>query len=269
MTKPAESAMKDGAGGGPAKIALTGVEKGFDDAPVLTGVDLKVEPGESLVLIGPSGSGKTVLLKCIVGLYEADAGSILIDGRETRRLSEGERAEETARMGMLFQRSALFDSMTVWRNITFRLVEEGKCQRRDARELAAGKLETVGLGADVADLYPAELSGGMQKRVAVARAIAGDPEILLLDEPTAGLDPIMTNVINEEILEIARRLGATTLSITSDMDGARAIADRIAMLYEGRIIWCGPKDRVDASGNEFVDQFIHRRAEGPIQMALD
>lgn len=252
-----------------AKISLRGITKSFDDNDVLTGVDLEVRDGESVVLIGPSGSGKTVILKSIVGLYVPDAGSIRIDDQETVGLTEDERTAMNARIGMLFQRSALFDSMTVWQNITFRMVQERRIERGQARGFAIEKLEAVGLGADVADLFPVELSGGMQKRVGVARAIAGDPEILLLDEPTAGLDPIMTNVINDEIIQNAKQLGATTLSITSDMDGARAVADRIALLYEGEIIWCGPASAVDHSGNDYVDQFIHHRAEGPIQMVLD
>ena len=254
---------------GQTKIALAGVTKSFDDNHVLKGIDLEVQAGESLVLIGPSGSGKTVALKCVIGLMNPDAGSIRIDGRETAGLSEGQRTEELARTGMLFQRAALFDSMTIWQNITFRLSQTRDISDQAAREFAIGKLTDVGLAPDVADLFPVELSGGMQKRVGIARAIADEPEMLLLDEPTAGLDPIMTRAINELILENAEKLGATILSITSDMDGARTVADRIAMIYEGRIIWCGPKDDADNSGNPYVDQFIHRRGEGPIEMILE
>ncbi len=251
------------------KIALAGVTKSFDDNHVLRGMDLEVRAGESLVLIGPSGSGKTVALKCVIGLIDPDGGSFRIDGRETAGLSEGQRTDELARTGMLFQRSALFDSMTIWQNITFRLSQTRDISDHAAREFAIGKLIDVGLEPDVADLFPVELSGGMQKRVGIARAIADEPEMLLLDEPTAGLDPIMTRAINELILENAEKLGATILSITSDMDGARTIADRIAMIYEGRIVWCGPKDVADDSGNAYVDQFIHRRGEGPIEMMLE
>jgi phospholipid/cholesterol/gamma-HCH transport system ATP-binding protein len=260
--------MNDTSPGQP-KIALAGVTKSFEDNHVLKGIDLDVRAGESLVLIGPSGCGKTVALKCVIGLMNPDAGSIRIDGRETAGLSEGQRQDDLARTGMLFQRSALFDSMNIWRNITFRLTQTRDIGADAARDFAIRKLADVGLGADVADLYPVELSGGMQKRVGIARAIADEPEILLLDEPTAGLDPIMTQAINDLVLENAERLGATILSITSDMDGARAIADRIAMIYEGRIIWCGPKDDADDSGNPYVDQFIHRRSEGPIEMVLE
>ncbi len=251
------------------KIALAGVTKSFHDNHVLAGLDLEVRAGESLVLIGPSGSGKTVAMKCIIGLMRPDSGSIRIDGRETAGLSEDQRHDELARTGMLFQRSALFDGMTIWQNITFRLTQTRDIGEREARDFAVGKLADVGLTADSADLYPVELSGGMQKRVGIARAIADEPEMLLLDEPTAGLDPIMTQAINDLILENAEKLGATVLSITSDMDGARAIADRIAMIYDGRIIWCGPKDTADDSGNPYLHQFIHRRGDGPIETMLD
>jgi phospholipid/cholesterol/gamma-HCH transport system ATP-binding protein len=232
---------------GQNKIALAGVTKSFNDNHVLKGIDLEVHAGESLVLIGPSGSGKTVALKCVIGLMNPDAGSIRIDGRETAGLSEGQRTDELARTGMLFQRSALFDSMTIWQNITFRLSQTRDISDQAAREFAIGKLTDVG----------------------IARAIADEPEMLLLDEPTAGLDPIMTQAINELIMENAEKLGATILSITSDMDGARTIADRIAMIYEGRIIWCGTKDDADDSGNPYVDQLIHRRGEGPIETMLE
>ncbi len=251
------------------KIALAGVTKRFADNRVLEGIDLEVRAGESMVLIGPSGSGKTVALKCIIGLMRPDAGSIRIDGRETAGLSEGQRTGELARTGMLFQRAALFDSMTIWQNITFRLGQTRAIAAQEAREFAIGKLADVGLTPDVADLYPVELSGGMQKRVGIARAIADEPEMLLLDEPTAGLDPIMTQAINDLILENAEKLGATILSVTSDMDGARAIADRIAMIYDGRIIWCGAKDVADDSGNAHMHQLIHRRGDGPIEMMLE
>ncbi len=250
------------------KIVLSGVAKSYGANHVLRGIDLAVKPGESLVVIGPSACGKTLLLKCIIGLVRPDRGSILIDGEETVGLSSGQRDRVMARTGMLFQRSALFDSMTIWENITFRLCQTHDIGRAEARQVAIEKLRNVGLTADVADLYPIELSGGMQKRVGLARAIADNPEILLLDEPTAGLDPIMTRVINQMIRRNAEKIGATTISVTSDMDGARAVADRIAMIYDGRIIWCGPVDEVDRSGNEYFDQFIHRRSTGPIRMRL-
>ena len=250
------------------KIVLEGVTKSFGDHHVLRGVDLQVGNGESVILIGGSASGKTLILKCILGLVTPDAGSIRIDDQETVGLSEKERKDLFNRTGMLFQQSALFDSQKVWENVAFRLLQEKGRSRAKSKELALEKLASVGMSRDVGELLPSEISGGMQKRVGFARAIANEPEIVLLDEPTAGLDPIMTNVVNDLILDGVRILGATALSITSDMGGARKVADRIAMIYDGTIIWEGPSDQVDNSGNEYVDQFIHNRAEGPIKMAI-
>jgi phospholipid/cholesterol/gamma-HCH transport system ATP-binding protein len=169
---------------------------------------------------------------------------------------------------MLFQGAALFDSLPVWENVAFGLLAEKRCSRHDAHDIAIGKLAMVGMDAAVADLMPSELSGGMQKRVGLARAIASDPQIIFFDEPTTGLDPIMADVINDLIVKVTREVGATALSITHDMASARKIANRIAMLYQGQIIWQGPVADIDRSGNEHVDQFIHGRAEGPIQMAM-
>jgi len=249
------------------KIKLEGVTKSFGDNHVLKGVDLEINDRESMVLIGASASGKTLLLKCIVGLVKPDSGSIQIDGVETTDLSPKDRETLMHRMGMLFQQSALFDSQLNWENVAFQLLQDHELSREEAKELAVEKLISVGLTAHAADLLPAEISGGMQKRVGFARSIANSPEIVLLDEPTAGLDPIMTNVINDLILDNVRQLGATVLSITSDTGGARKIGDRIAMLYDGKIIWCGTRDEVDDSGNGFVDQFIHHRGAGPMQLA--
>jgi phospholipid/cholesterol/gamma-HCH transport system ATP-binding protein len=250
------------------KIKLTGVKKSFGDKHVLRGIDLAVNKAESVVVIGGSGTGKSVTLKCILGILKPDAGMIQVDGEETTKLRGRARDKHLAKFGMLFQGSALFDSLPVWRNVAFKLIQAMHVPRKEAKDRAMATLASVGLSADVGNLYPAELSGGMQKRVALARAIASRPEIIFFDEPTTGLDPIMADVINELIVKCVRELGATTLSITHDMASARKIADRIAMLHEGRIIWQGPKRDIDHSGNPYVDQFIHGRAEGPIKMQL-
>lgn len=246
-------------------IRVRGLHKAFGDNRVLNGVDLDVGRGESVVVIGRSGSGKSVLLKCILGLVKPDAGTIEVDGQEVTRLSRRARAEVLRKFGMLFQGGALFDSLPVWENVAFGLIQGRGVGRKEARERALECLAQVGLGPEVADLSPAELSGGMQKRVGLARAIATQPDILFFDEPTTGLDPIMSDVINDLIARTVRQLGATAVSITHDLASARRIADRIAMLYEGRIIWQGPVAEIDRSGNPYVDQFIHGRAEGPIK----
>ncbi len=250
------------------KIEIRGLEKSFGSKHVLRGIDLDLAAGESLVIIGGSGSGKSVLLKCILGIVHPDKGSIRIDGIDVLRLSRREREATAAKFGMLFQGGALFDSLPVWENVAFGLIQAKRMPRRQARDAAVENLAAVGLGPEVADLYPSELSGGMQKRVALARAIATRPEIIFFDEPTTGLDPIMADVINDLIVECVHELGATGLSITHDMASARKIAHRIAMLYEGRLIWTGPVADIDESGNPYVDQFIHGRAEGPIQMQV-
>lgn len=254
--------------GAEPKIRIRDLRKRFGAKTVLDGVDLDVGIGESVVVIGGSGTGKSVLLKSVLGLLQPDQGSIEIDSQETVGLGSSEREDVLAKMGMLFQGAALFDSLPVWENVSFGLLARKMVRRSTAREMAVEKLALVGLSADVADLYPAELSGGMQKRVALARAIATNPEIIFFDEPTTGLDPIMADVINDLIVSITREVGASALSITHDMASARKIAHRIAMLYEGRIIWAGRVDDIDQSGDERVDQFIHGRAEGPIRMAV-
>jgi phospholipid/cholesterol/gamma-HCH transport system ATP-binding protein len=248
------------------KIRVRQLRKRFGPKVVLDGVDLEVADGESLVVIGGSGTGKSVLLKCILGILTPDSGSIEIDGVDLTTLSRHERDAVMQRFGMLFQGSALFDSLPVWQNVAFRLLQIERLGRPAAREKAIETLGMVGLGASVADLSPAELSGGMQKRVALARAIAAQPEILFFDEPTTGLDPIMADVINGLIARLVRQLGATAISITHDLASARKIADRVAMIYKGKIIWQGPVGEIDASGNPYVDQFIHGRAEGPIEL---
>ncbi len=250
------------------KIQLVGVKKRFGAKVVLDGVDLTIPRGTSTVVIGGSGTGKSVLLKCILGILTPDEGEILIDGEPVTRLTGRAREAVTNRIGMLFQGGALFDSLRVWQNVAFGLMQGQGMPPAEARAIALRKLAQVGLGPDVADLFPAELSGGMQKRVGLARAIAREPEILFFDEPTTGLDPIMSDVINTLIRDCVKGLGATALSITHDMASVRKIADQVAMLYQGRILWSGPVAEIDQSGNPFVDQFIHGRAEGPIQMQV-
>jgi phospholipid/cholesterol/gamma-HCH transport system ATP-binding protein len=248
------------------KISLRGVQKSFGPKNVLAGIDLEIGRGESMVIIGGSGTGKSVTLKCVLGLLTPDSGSILIDGEEIVGARTKDRDRLLHKFGMLFQSAALFDSMRVWQNVAFGLIQGKGMARDQAKQIALQKLAQVGLAEEGADLHPAELSGGMQKRVGLARAIATDPEIIFFDEPTTGLDPIMADVINDLIVSSVKDLGATTLSITHDIASARKIADRIAMIHEGRIIWEGPVSQLDASGNPYVDQFINGRAEGPIQM---
>jgi phospholipid/cholesterol/gamma-HCH transport system ATP-binding protein len=250
------------------KIVVRGLEKSFGSKRVLDGVDIDCGVGESLVIIGGSGTGKSVFVKCILGILHPEAGSICIDGAETVGMRRAARTELMHKFGMLFQGSALFDSLRVWENVAFGLIQGRGMERGKARRIALDKLAAVGLSAEVGELHPAELSGGMQKRVALARAIAAEPEIIFFDEPTTGLDPIMADVINDLIVTLVRQLGATAISITHDMVSARKIADRIAMLHKGKIIWQGPAGEVDNATDPFVDQFVHGRAEGPIQMEI-
>ena len=250
------------------RIAIRGLRKSFGRKKVLDGIDVEVGVGESLVVIGGSGSGKSVLLKCVLGLIEPDSGSIRIDGEETVGLSRADRARVMRKFGMLFQGGALFDSLKVWENVAFGPIQSDHIPVDEAKQIALAKLGAVGLTPDVGELRPAELSGGMQKRVALARAIAREPEIIFFDEPTTGLDPIMSDVINELIVSCVKQLGASTISITHDMASARKIGDRIAMLYEGRVVWDGPPALVETSGNPYVDQFVRGSATGPIKMAV-
>jgi len=261
----ASRAAAAGAGQTP-KIRIRDLYKSFGAKDVLCGLDLDIGAGESVVVIGGSGSGKSVTLKCVLGLLQPEAGSIQVDGEEVVGLG-GESLEEVRRkFGMLFQNAALFDSLSVWENVAFGLTQGQGMGQREAKEIAFDKLASVGLEPDVGAMSPAELSGGMRKRVGLARAIATSPEIMFFDEPTTGLDPIMGDVIDDLIVKCVRGLGATALSITHDMASARKIADRIAMLYDGKIIWVGPTAEIDRSDNPYVDQFIHGRADGPITM---
>ncbi|WP_298678548.1 ABC transporter ATP-binding protein [uncultured Lentibacter sp.] len=243
-------------------ITLSSVHKSFGPKKVLQGVNLTVQKGTSMVIIGGSGTGKSVLLKSVLGLVTPDSGTITLEGQD---VTTGERDAFLARFGMLFQGGALFDSLPVWQNVAFRLLRGTlKRPKAEARELAIEKLRRVGLAPETADLFPSELSGGMQKRVGLARAIAAEPEIIFFDEPTTGLDPIMSGVINALIREIVVEMGATAMTITHDMSSVRAIADDVAMLHDGVIQWTGPVAQLDSSGDPYLDQFIHGRAEGPI-----
>ena len=246
------------------KIRLRGVKKAFGQKVVLDGIDLDLMKGDSMVVIGGSGTGKSVLIKCILGLITPDSGSIQIDGVETTKLSRKDREKLMQKFGMLFQGGALFDSLPVWQNVAFALLQKKGVPPDRARELAIEKLQSVGLSPDVANLRPSELSGGMQKRVSLARAIATKPDIIFFDEPTTGLDPIMADVINDLIIKCTKELGLTTLSITHDMASARKIASRIGMLYKGKFIWEGKAQDIYDSKNPYVDQFVHGRADGPI-----
>ncbi|MCE8528356.1 ATP-binding cassette domain-containing protein [Ruegeria pomeroyi] len=245
-------------------IRMENVQKAFGPNRVLQGMNLHVPRGTSMVIIGGSGTGKSVALKCVLGLIKPDSGKIYVDGKDAADTSD--RDAFLARFGMLFQGGALFDSLPVWQNVAFRLLRGSlKRSQAEAREIAIEKLRRVGLKPDVADRFPAELSGGMQKRVGLARAIAAEPEIIFFDEPTTGLDPIMAGVINELIREIVTEMGATAMTITHDMTSVRAIADNVAMLHGGVIQWTGPVAQMDDSGDPYLDQFIHGRAEGPIE----
>ncbi|MBI1399578.1 ATP-binding cassette domain-containing protein [Hyphomonas sp.] len=249
-------------------LKLEGVTKSFGNKEVLRGVDIDVAPGQSLVVIGGSGSGKSVMLKNALGLMTPDKGKIFFDGEDVTNATGKTREKMRARVGMLFQSGALFDSLTVWENVAFRLINTEGTKRKDAKERAIETLKKVRLGADVAGLYPAEISGGMQKRVSLARSIISEPDLIFFDEPTTGLDPITADAINDLILEMVRGLGAAAVTITHDMASARKVADEIAMLFEGRIIWRGPAGDVYQSENDYVDQFVNGRAEGPIQPAI-
>lgn len=247
-------------------LELRGVHKRFGDKDVLRGVDLTVAPGQSLVIIGGSGTGKSVTIKCALGLMTPDKGEVLFDGKPAK--SRSAIAALRRRTGMLFQGGALFDSLTVWENVAFALMYRDGVGRGEAKKRAIETLAKVRLGASAADLRPAELSGGMQKRVALARAIIAKPELIFFDEPTTGLDPITADAVNNLIVEQVKALGAAAVSITHDMASVRKIADEVAMLHEGRIVWRGPVAKLDSSGSAHVDQFVHGRAEGPIQPAI-
>jgi phospholipid/cholesterol/gamma-HCH transport system ATP-binding protein len=246
------------------KVEMSNVVKSFGDKHVLQGINLTIEKGESLVIIGGSGTGKSVMLKSILSIIEPDSGSIKVDGVEVTTMDNSARDALMGKFGMLFQGGALFDSLPVWENVAFGLIHGKKMSKIDARPIAIEKIKAVGMGERVADLYPAELSGGMQKRISLARAIATNPDVIFFDEPTTGLDPIMADVINDLIVKCVKDLGATALTITHDMASARKIADKIAMIHEGKIIWSGTVKEMDKTSDPYVQQFIHGRADGPI-----
>jgi phospholipid/cholesterol/gamma-HCH transport system ATP-binding protein len=252
----------------PPKIRLRGLTKAFGQKTVLDGVDLDIRARHSMVILGGSGSGKSVTIKCILGLIQPDSGTIEIDGQDVLRMPRREREALNDRIGMLFQNGALFDSLPVWENVCFKLLAQKRIARAKARDRAAEVLAQVGLAASVGDLDPSELSGGMQKRVALARAIAASPDIIFFDEPTTGLDPIMGAVIDGLIVDCVEKLGATAVSITHDMASARRIGDDAAMIHKGKIVWTGPAGTLGHSGNALVDQFARGEREGPIQMEL-
>ena len=252
-----------------AKIIVDNLCKSFGSKKVLTGINLEVNQGESVVILGGSGSGKSVFIKTIANLMTPNSGSIKIDDKEVSNIGLSKRDKLMEKFGFLFQGGALFDSLSIWENVAFRLLYQQRMNKKEAKEIAIEKLRSVGLSSKIADSFPSELSGGMQKRASLARAIAANPEIIFFDEPTTGLDPIMADVINDLIIANSKELGATTISITHDMHSARKIADKIAMLYEGKIIWFGDIKDIDASDNDYLDQFINGRAEGPINFLKD
>ena len=248
------------------KIKVENLHKSFDKKKVLDGVNLEVQDKESLVILGGSGSGKSVLIKSIISLLSIDSGKIFIDGKDITNLNNKEMTKIMDKFGFLFQGGALFDSLKIWENVAFRLINAENIHKEDAKAIAIDKLRVVGLNENIADLYPSELSGGMQKRVSLARAICADPEIIFFDEPTTGLDPIMSDVINDLIIKSSKSVGATTITITHDINSARKIADKVALLYNGKIIWQGTVKEMDSADNPYVIQFINGKADGPIKL---
>lgn len=244
-------------------IKVVDLYKAFGPKKVLQGANLEIHKGESMVVLGGSGTGKSVLIKCIIGILKADAGEVYVAGQEVISMKEFQLNEMRKKFGMLFQGGALFDSLSVWENVGFGLKQHSRLSDKEIKERAVEKLKLVGL-FNVENLRTSELSGGMMKRVSLARAICMEPEILLYDEPTTGLDPIMADVINELIIHLKKTIKVTSIAITHDMVSAYKIADKIAMLYKGKIVEVGTPDEIRASKNEVVQQFIHGRAEGPI-----
>lgn len=250
------------------KMRVTGLCKSFGDKQVLHDIDIKIPEGKTTVIIGPAASGKSVLMKCLIGLHRADRGSIIVDDQDLTRARNAQKDGIISDFGVLFQQGGLFDSLPIWENIAFKLVNRQKMGRNTAREVALEKLGLVDLPPSTADLFPSELSGGMQKRVGLARAMAGDPSFLFLDNPTAGLDPVTSNRINDMIGKTVARLGATMVCITSDMEAAHNLYDYLIMLNEGGVVWNGPTGKIDADDNPYLQQMINGQADGPIRMRL-
>lgn len=251
-----------------AYIEVKSLKKSFGDTTVLKDINFKMNEGTSLALVGPSAAGKTVLLKCMLGLQQADQGDVLIDGLNMREAKASERDKLISRIGVLFQQNALFDSQSIWENVSFRLMGELKMPRKKARDRAVELLEQVGLGADVAALYPADLSGGMQKRVGLARAIAAEPDILILDDPTAGLDPILAHTIDSLIDKIVQDRGVTAIAITGEMANIQKRYRNLALLHDGVIQWCGATSEIDEAHNDYLYQMVNGKSDGPIKMRL-
>ncbi|MDG1436580.1 MAG: ATP-binding cassette domain-containing protein [Rickettsiaceae bacterium] len=248
------------------KIQIKSLHKSFGNHHVLKGINLEVKKDSSLVILGGSGSGKSVLIKSIVGLITPDSGSILYDNKDSINISSKERLAILENCGYLFQAGALFDSLNIKENITFFAQKIYSLNKNDVTDLARSKLQSVGLPDRILNSYPSELSGGMQKRVALARAICTNPKIIFFDEPTTGLDPIMSNVINDLIIKIREELGATTITITHDMESARKIAKEVAFLYDGKILWSDSINKMDKADNKYLQQFITGSAKGVVTL---
>ena len=245
-------------------IEIKNVHKAFADQKVLRGVDILVREGSSTAIIGTSGGGKSVLLKILLGLIKPDSGEVCIKGEH---VSSARPTRALSNIGMLFQGSALFDSLPVWQNICFKFLKgREKLSTTEAKNLAIQKLEQVGLNDEVANKFPADLSGGMKKRVALARAIVGNPEIMFFDEPTTGLDPIMTNTINSLIREIVDTMAVTALTVTHDMSSVEQIADNVALLESGLIRWEGETKKLWETKDPYIYQFINGKTNGPISI---
>jgi len=265
MTFPSDN-DENSKSNGPAFLQLEKVGKKFGSHTVLDNVSLSLDRGQTMAIIGPSAAGKSVLLKCLAGIYPVDQGNILINGQDISEKQHADQGHWTDKIGMLFQQNALFDSLPIWQNVCFQLIENGTLKRKDARDKAVDLLGLVGLDPDSSKLRPSDLSGGMQKRVGIARAIANDPEILLLDNPTAGLDPVLSNHIENMIETIAKKRMTTVITVTNDMEIARNRYDYLTMMHEGRVYWSGSRNQVETAQNPHLTQMLSGSSQGPIAM---